>query len=587
MRQAVVIVAGILILSQLVLRGWAIAGGWFYGDDLKFLSQAATEPLSWDFLFARHQQQLMPGGLLIVWLVGQGAAFSWSLAAASILLMQTLANLACAFMLVRLFGVRPAILFPLSLYLFSPLTLGAFMWWAAALNQIPLQIVFFLLIATHVEYLRTKRLRLLAISLTLFAIGLLFYIKAVVMLPILVYVSIAYFARGRINKRILFTLRTAWSLWLSYGILVVGYLAIYVHGGESPVGGSRDSAYLETFDRQMRETLGPALVGGPWRWLDPGRQDVLSHAPEFAVTLAWIVLTAVVVMTIRTRFDTWRAWLMLALYLIPTGFLTANGRASLFGPDVGLYVRYLSDVSVVACLALACATMSLSASRVAQPPRSDAGSRLRPWIGLGCALFLIGSLWSTVTYAQFWHQESPAERFVAGAQTTLAPIKSVDIIDSPVPDEFVLKPNAPFNRPSRLLAPLHTKITPVTYGTDLEMFRPDGTLASAVVIPGITSATINNDCGTLIKATPTRTIRLENPTTNEKWWMSINYSASDSGHMIVNAGSTSRRYPIERGPHTLFVRTTGTYDSVTITILNNHTALCVSKIMVGFIGTFS
>ena len=37
-------------------------------------------------------------------------------------------------------GDRPALLVPLAVCLFSPLSLGPFTWWAAAMNALPLQI---------------------------------------------------------------------------------------------------------------------------------------------------------------------------------------------------------------------------------------------------------------------------------------------------------------------------------------------------------------------------------------------------------------------------------------------------------------
>ena len=579
--------ASVLVLLQLSFRAWAIAGGWFYGDDLKFLSQASTEPLTLEFLFTRHQQQLMPGGILVAWLIGQLSAFSWTAAATTILLMQAAASVACVFMLVRLFGARPAILFPLALFLFSPLTLGAFMWWAAALNQLPLQIVFFLIIATHVDYLRTHQYRWLAGSVALLIVGLLFYVKSIVILPVLAFLTVTYFVEGRLDRRIILALTRNWIAWTLYGATAAMYLVGYTRTGESPVGGGRDSAYLSTADRQIRETLGPALLGGPWRWLDPGRQDVLSHAPEFAITLTWIVIAALVMFTIRGRKGAWPAWLLLALYLIPTTFLTANGRASLFGPDTGLYLRYLTDAAVVACLALACALMGIKGSSFYAQTRVSYTPSARPWIAAGCVVFVVGSFWSTITYASFWHRESPAETFVTNAARSLGPVDGVQIIDSPVSADLVLKPNAPFDRPSKLLAPLGKQIQPVTRGTDLEMFDSRGRLSPALVIPGITSARPKNDCGTLIKGRKAKMVALQSATTNETWWLAVNYLASDDTELVLEAGDNLLTYPLDRGPHMLFVRTKGSYDEVSLKVLDGDTKICVSQISVGFVGTLN
>lgn len=587
-RQLVTISACVMILVQLGFRAWAVYGGWFYGDDLKFLSEASATPLSIDYLFTRHQQQLMPGGLLLSWLVGQGPAYSWPLAASTILAMQAMASAGCLLMLTRLFGWRPGILIPLGLYLFSPLTMGAYMWWAAALNQLPLQIAFFGLLCTHVAYVRTRRLRWASGSAVILLVALLFYIKAVVMVPLLVLLTLLYFVDGRPLDRLRAALRQYWPVWAGYALVGGAYLAAYASSGGSPVGTTGNAAYLETTDRQVRETLGPALVGGPWRWLDQGRQDVLAHPPEFAVTMAWVVLTAVVIGTTWRRVGAWRAWALLAAYLVPTVYLTASGRTTLFGPDVGLYVRYLSDVSVVACLALALATLPLVGTmdvrlRSLSPPVS-----VRPVVAVGVVVLLAGSFQSSIAYAKFWHADSPAERYIRSATADLKPLDGLDIIDEPVPDYLVLGPNAPFDRPGRLLAPLGKKLRPVSVGTDLRMFGMDGRLGPAVVTPGITSApTAGSDCGVLVKGRTPVTVAMQGTVTDDPWWMSVSYLASTDGRLVLDAGGTRRTVPISEGPHTLFLRSSGSYDKVDLKVLTADLGLCVDTITVGFIGTYS
>jgi hypothetical protein len=586
-RQIVIMTAIVMVAVQLVFRAWAIYYGWFYGDDLKFLSEAATTPLSLDYLFTRHQQQLMPGGLLITWLVGQGPAYSWPLAATTILAMQALASAGCVLMLSRLFGWRPGILLPLGLYLFSPLTLGAYMWWAAALNQLPLQIAFFGIICTHLAYVRTRNLRWAAASAAILALGLLFYIKAVVMVPLLALLTVLYFVEGKPVARVRAALARFWPVWVGYALVAGGYLGAYASTGSSPVGTKGDAAYLETTDRQVRETLGSTLTGGPWRWLAQGRQDVLAHPPEFAVTLAWLAIAAVVVGTSWRRVGAWRAWALLVAYLVPTVFLTASGRTTLFGPDVGLYVRYVTDVAVVACLVLGLATMPLRGAserlRTLDPPVT-----MRPLAALGAVAFLIGSVCSSFTYVSFWHADSPAERYIRAATNDLRPLDSPEVIDEPVPDNLVLAPNAPFNRPSKLLAPLEKSLRPVSSGTDLRMFGTDGQLGSALVTPGIKGRIRpGSDCGVLVSGSDPVSIPMRGTVTNDRWWMSISYLSSRDGEMTVLAGDNRATLPVNEGPHTVFLRTSGPFDQVDIATNTSKLGLCVDTITVGFIGTFS
>ena len=61
--------------------------------------------------------------------------------------------------LVRLFGVRPGIPPPLCVYLFGSISAPVAIWWAAGVNQLPMQAALFWSIACFVPYLRTHRVR--------------------------------------------------------------------------------------------------------------------------------------------------------------------------------------------------------------------------------------------------------------------------------------------------------------------------------------------------------------------------------------------------------------------------------------------
>src|SRR3546814_5198133 len=100
-------------------------------------------------------------------------------------------------------------------------------WWAAGVNQIPLQVVLFWSLASHVSYLRTRELRHLAVTIVWLAAGLAFYEKTVLVLGVIGIVSLAYFATGSLRDRI----RTIWADYRPATLLLVlagaGYLGLY------------------------------------------------------------------------------------------------------------------------------------------------------------------------------------------------------------------------------------------------------------------------------------------------------------------------------------------------------------------------
>src|SRR4051812_46820413 len=145
--------------AQLVFRGWALFPSWFYTDDYRLLYDARSRGLSWSYLTAPFDSQFMPVGRLVAWVVASGGTLDWTLAVSLTLLLQGIASLTCLAMLCSLFGARPGVLVLLATYLTTAMTLPATMWWAASLNQLPLQAVLFGGLTVGVRYLRTARLR--------------------------------------------------------------------------------------------------------------------------------------------------------------------------------------------------------------------------------------------------------------------------------------------------------------------------------------------------------------------------------------------------------------------------------------------
>jgi hypothetical protein len=222
-----VLIALAMILAQLLLRGWAASGSWFYSDDFIFLGATAHGDADTAWLFHPHNVHLMPLGLFLSTLVGHAGAFTWWLAASQIIVMQALASLACWWMLRRLFGDRPGVLIVLAFYLFSPLSFPTVVWWSAALNQLPHQIALFGAVAAHVGYLRTRHLSQAALAGLFLAIGLASYAKAALIPLVLVALAVMYFSSGRPLARLRTALTRYWHAWAIYAVLTVGYLIAY------------------------------------------------------------------------------------------------------------------------------------------------------------------------------------------------------------------------------------------------------------------------------------------------------------------------------------------------------------------------
>ena len=126
---------------------------------------------------------LMPGGFLAAWLLTEVAVYSWApWAARACSVLQALAGVGMLRLLVSMFGRPPLVLALLAGYLVYVFTLSAGIWWAAGINQLPMQIALVFGLHAHVEYLRHRRIRSLVAALAWTLGGLLFYEKTLLLL---------------------------------------------------------------------------------------------------------------------------------------------------------------------------------------------------------------------------------------------------------------------------------------------------------------------------------------------------------------------------------------------------------------------
>ena len=143
-----------LIAVQTLFRTWGVLTGFFYEDDFRYVYDAATSGLSADYLMQDYNGHLMPGEFLLVGVLQAVAPMNFDVVAVVLLLFQVAASLTVWALLRELVGPRLGALVPLALYLFSPLTLGSFLWYAASIQAVPLQLTLAGCLLFHVRYLR-------------------------------------------------------------------------------------------------------------------------------------------------------------------------------------------------------------------------------------------------------------------------------------------------------------------------------------------------------------------------------------------------------------------------------------------------
>ncbi|WP_228001195.1 hypothetical protein [Nocardia australiensis] len=559
----VVVAAGCVIIAQLAIRWWVAGGGFFYWDDLILVSRAAKYPLwSTDLLLYNHDGHFMPLAFATAWVVTAVAPLTWAGPVASTLILQLAASLAVLRMLIVLVGVRWKILIPLVFYLFSPLTLPAFAWWAAALNALPLQFALAWVIADAVLLDRTGRRRYAISGIAVLVVALLFFEKSV----IVAFVAFAVAALARHvdgdAAPIRVVARRGRALWIGSGLVLACWLPGYLTVVNVAAVHSSPDELRQLLPRATSSGIVPTLLGGPWIWERWLPSTPWANAPWWAVAAAWVVLGAVVVVSMRARIRVGPVWLVVAAYILVAQLPVALARS---GPNTATELmqslRYLADVAVV--LTAAGALLLRAPARTSW--RADA-SRPGPCVAIAFVLvFVASSLWSTHTFFRSW-RAGPTKTYVTTVNSALSEWDGVPLLDQEVPWN-VLSPLAyPQNLTSRVLAPITPRGTFADSTPHLRMITDTGEIVEAAVWwnrsirPGP-----DPDCGYRIDRAQPIDVPLDGPMLEHEWTAQLNYLASRDGEITVSFEHGEPVVaPVQQGLNTVFVRVVGSGSALRI-----------------------
>lgn len=572
-----------MIAVQLAFRAWVVYGNWFFFDDFIFLSKAYQLPLSWRGLLEPYGGHLMPAGFVLTWLITRAAPLNWPLAATLILLAQAVASYGCWRMFRVLFGHRRLNLVWLGIYLFSPVTLGAYLWWAAAINQLPFQIALFYGIAAHVTYLRTRRVRHAVVAAWWQLFGVLFYEKAALLVLVYAFVALAYFATGSLWRRIGHVVANYWRGVLLYVGIAVAHLVGYVAANAYLVPVSTlpgpDRPRPPVFDvavNMIAKAVLPGLVGGPWRW-EPIPPDARADPPTWAWTATLVLALALVAVALTRRVRAGRALAFWLAYMATTVVLVSTARAVAVGPAIGLVYRYSTDAVPLTVLTLGLAFMTLPGAMESSEPRPAAATARPKYPRAAIAfvalvVFIAGCAVSSVDYVNRWHTSNAARNFIDHARSeTLRVGPDVAIGDTEVPDTLLWKVSSPWNLTSNFLAPTGIKLNRrVT--DELFVFDEQGYLRPSWVAPHMHGTRTGMGCN-IRGAVRMRLVgELFDP---NSWWLRIGYISATDTPVVIHVGDIVVQTQFAKGLHAVFIPGHGRPDAVELSGLADDAMLCI------------
>ncbi len=574
-----------LIVVQLVVRAVLAFGGYFYWDDLILTGRAGTQGLlSPAYLFDDHDGHVMPGAFLVAGAITRAAPLNWIGPAISLVVLQLLASLGLLRALHVLLGWRPMLLLPLTFALFTPLSVPAFAWWAAALNSLPMLAALAWVCGDAVLLVRTGNQRYAVTGLLVYFGGLLFFEKAAV-IPFVAFTIAALYAYVTSSGSVMTVWRRGIRLWVPALALTAAWIGVYLVVVDQKRWSFDVAMTWDLLSRSVTHGIVPGLVGGPWDWQRWAPASPWATPPVTVMVLGWVVLALVVVVSLLRKQRIVPVWLVAVGYAVACQIPIYLMRSSRFTAlELAQTLRYLPDLAVVLALLLAVGLCAPNRERSAWLDASRARTAL---IASGTILFVASSMYSTATFLTSW-RDNPAQPYLQNARAGLAAAhaaSSAPMLDQEV-DPLVLQRVAwPENLASHMFALLPDRPEFAGATTDLRMLDVSGHVVDAKVtwVRSIVAGPAPH-CGYLVQPDFGVSMRLDGPLLPADWTAEVNYLANSDGSMTMSLSEgPETKVPVHPGLNRVFVRLQGAGDAIKVRANTAALSVCIAAGPVGFV----
>lgn len=584
-RPSVLRPALLLIGAALVFRAWALGGSWFFFDDLAFMSAGMNDKLDWDFVSRNYAGHLMPAGWLVIKGLAAAAPYNWPVWAGLLIVMQAAASLGMLRLLRSMFGDSPAILALLAGYCFYIFTVPAGLWFAAGINQLPLQIALVFGLHAHLAYLRTHSRRSLAAAVAWSAFGLAFYEKSALLFGIYALVALCWFATGSLAERVKLLWNRYWLGIVAYGLLAVPYLVVYLkyglNFGSQDAPGSLMSAVAY---RLVGVALSTGAIGGPFEWRAISA-NALANPSDLISLCSWVAVGSLIYYAARTRTASRRAWWLIGFTSAANVYLLSTARANLVGADIGLEYRYQTEAAAVLVLSIGLALLPLRGAVEVNAMREDVP---RPYendlaVRVVTTLVVLACVISTIAYVHNWQDRNGTKDYYSNAKQGIlaSRLKRVPLVDLPVPQTMLWAFGYPENTYSHIFRNLDQHTSYPDQAVDQLYVLDRAGRPVPMTFPPRRTMIRGRGCGYILKKYEPTTIPLDGPVIGGGWWISMAYGSPRDFDVRIRLGDSTRDMHLPAGFHTAYFRADGSYNSV---VLENEPAgatACVTALVLG------
>lgn len=575
-----------LITIQLVIRAVLAFRGYFYWDDLILTGRAGTQDLlTASYLFDDHDGHVMPGAFLVAGGITRLAPLVWAGPAISLIVLQLLASLALLRALHVILGRRPVLLIPLTLALFTPMTVPGFAWWAAALNSLPMLAALAWVCADAILLVRTGNQRYALTGVLVYFGGLLFFEKAAV-IPFVAFTTAALLCHVSGDDS---ALRIVWRrgarLWTASLVLTAAWIVLYLVVVDQDRWSSNLPMTWDLLRRSVTHAIVPGLVGGPWDWQRWAPASPWATPGPTVMVIGWLALAAVLAVSLLRKQRIGPVWLVAAAYVAacqaPIYLMRSSPYTAL---ELAQTMRYLPDLVVVLALL---AAVGLCAPNRVQSRWLDAGRTRTAVTATLATAFLASSLYSTATFLSSW-RDNPAQPYLQNVRSSLA--KAREASDAPLLDQevdpLVLHRMAwPENLASHMFALLPDRPEFFSTTSDLRMLDSAGRLVDAkvtwvrTIVAGPTPK-----CGYLVQPDAEVRMALDGPLLPAEWTAEINYLANSDGSMTMSLPEgPETKVPVHPGLNRVYIRLSGAGNAITVRAQTAALSVCIASGPVGYL----
>jgi hypothetical protein len=549
--------------AGLAVHFWAAWRGFFHMDDFFYLADA-SKPFG-EYVLQIYNNHLMPAEFAIVWVSQALAPMSWGLAIVVITTLWALTLFAAVMLQRFLFGTSAWGVVTVMMLAFAPLLTTVTVWYASALQILPWAATFIAMLYFAAKHAQDPRWLWLFAATASFAVGLAFWQKSLLYLPVVLWLSWRYWpGTGRLG---LGGLGRRWWLPAITLPLAVGYGLVYL--AAQPEAVLRSQPSMEQLLESLRITLGevwlPGYFGAPWTGFTDALVPGSNSTWWLFLIIAQVVAGLILVSILRWR-SAWNAWFIIGAYALVTVALFVFGRINVFGTVLAIDPRYVEDLFVIGAVVLPFAFVRPAGSPLPAPrslgwlPRHVPGwVQAVGWLALANLLVL-----PSIAVGRSWH-DFPARDFIANARQLAATNPGIVVLDRKVPELVMSRLFLERSNASYVLAGARLPISWNGAGPQIYAMGDDGQVRPVSLAPSSTALPgLDGDCGYSVFGEPTR-VELDTNLFAWTWIGQLDYLAAESGVLQVALDGASVPVPVERGAGTVQFVVVGGGDTLVVT----------------------